>query len=54
MPPDAAARRGDSGQVTLDKLTVTPVSGASPEVHTYQAEDGALAGTAKVDNIDID
>ena len=41
---------GDGGEVTLDKLTVTPVSGAQPEVSTYQAEDGTLAGTATVDN----
>ena len=41
---------GDGGEVTLDKLTVTPVSGAQPGVSTYQAEDGALTGTAKVNN----
>ena len=41
---------GDGGVVTLDKLTVTPVGGAQPGVSTYQAEDGTLAGTAKVDN----
>ena len=37
---------GGGGEVTLDKLTVTPVSGAPPEVSTYQAEDGAMTGTA--------
>jgi hypothetical protein len=36
---------GVAGAVALDKLTVTPASGA---VATYQAADGALAGTAKV------
>ncbi len=41
---------GDGGTVTLDKLTVTPVGGAQPGVSTYQAEDAALTGTAKVDN----
>ncbi len=41
---------GDGGLVTLDKLTVTPAGGTPPGVSTYQAEDGALAGTAKVDN----
>jgi len=41
---------GSSGDVTLDKLTVTPVSGAQPGVTTYQAEDGTLTGTAKIDN----
>ena len=41
---------GDGGEVTLDKLTVTPVSGAQPEVSTYQAEDGTLTGTATVNN----
>ena len=41
---------GDGGEVTLDKLTVTPVSGTQPEVSTYQAEDGALTGTATVNN----
>jgi hypothetical protein len=41
---------GDGGLVALDKLTVTPVRAAPPEVSTYQAEDAALAGTAKVDN----
>ena len=44
---------GDGGQVTLDKLTVTPVAATNPAVGaaavTYQAEDGALAGTAHVD-----
>ncbi|HEY9244416.1 MAG TPA: carbohydrate-binding protein, partial [Streptosporangiaceae bacterium] len=41
---------GDGGGVTLDELTVTPVTGAQPAASTYQAEDGALAGTARVDN----
>ena len=41
-----AAGRG--GEVTLDKLTVTPVPGAAPGARTYQAEDAALAGAAKV------
>jgi hypothetical protein len=41
---------GGSGQVTLDKLTVTPAGGTQPGVTTYQAEDGTLTGTAKVDN----
>jgi hypothetical protein len=45
---------GDGGEVTLDKLTVTPVDAASPatapDVTTYQAENGALTGTAKVDD----
>ena len=44
---------GHGGQLTLDKLTVTPVAADSPQVTpdvtTYQAEDGTLAGTAKVD-----
>ncbi len=50
---------GRGGAVTLDKLTVTPVTGGSSGTtrggssgatgaQTYQAEDGALAGTAKV------
>ena len=39
---------GRGGEVTLDKLTVTPVPGAAPGTRTYQAEDAALAGTAKV------
>ena len=41
---------GRGGAVTLDKLTVTPVTGASATAgtRTYQAENGALAGTAKV------
>ena len=29
---------------------MTPVSGAQPGVTTYQAEDGTLTGTAKIDN----
>ncbi len=41
---------GDGGAVMLDKLTVTPVTAQPPGVSTYQAEDAALAGTAKVDN----
>jgi hypothetical protein len=41
---------GQSGDVTLDKLTVTPVSGIQPGVTTYQAEDGTLTGTAKIDD----
>ncbi len=45
---------GDGGEVTLDKLTVTPVDSTSPavqpDVTTYQAEDGTLTGTAKVNN----
>jgi hypothetical protein len=44
---------GHGGQLTLDRLTVTPVAADSPQVTpdvtTYQAEDGTLAGTAKVD-----
>jgi hypothetical protein len=44
---------GTAGAVTLDKLTVTPVSASSPAARaaaaTYQAEAGALAGTAQVD-----
>ena len=40
---------GEGALVTLDKLTVTPVSG-SRAVATYPAENGALTGTAKVDN----
>ncbi|MDX6390577.1 MAG: hypothetical protein QOJ73_1640 [Streptosporangiaceae bacterium] len=44
---------GHGGQLTLDRLTVTPVAADSrqvtPDVTTYQAEDAALAGTAKVD-----
>ncbi len=39
---------GSGGQVTLDKLTVTPEQ--SQATTTYQAEDAALAGTAHVDN----
>jgi hypothetical protein len=35
--------------VTLDKLTVTPVSGTLAATTTYQAENGTLAGTAEVD-----
>ena len=46
--------RGDRGEVVLDKLTVTPLAAASAaaaaNVVTYQAEDGTLAGTAKVDS----
>jgi hypothetical protein len=41
---------GRGGEVTLDKLTVTPVPGAVPRARTYQAEDAARAGTAKVIN----
>jgi hypothetical protein len=45
---------GDAGEVTLDKLTVTPVDANSPavqpDVTTYQAEDGVMTGTAHVDN----
>ena len=41
---------GGGGLVALDKLTVTPVAGAPPAVSTYQAEDAALAGTARVDD----
>jgi hypothetical protein len=45
---------GDGGELTLDKLTVTPVDASSPAVQpditTYQAEDGVLTGTARVDN----
>src|SRR5450756_276120 len=45
---------GDEGQLTLDKLTVTPVSAASQAVRrsitTYQEEGGALTGTARVDD----
>ena len=39
---------GSGGQVTLDKLTVTPAQ--SQATTSYQAEDAALAGTAHVDN----
>jgi hypothetical protein len=43
---------GSGGAVTLDKLTATPpaaaAAGAASSVHTYQAENAALAGTAKV------
>jgi hypothetical protein len=44
--------RGDRGEAVLDKLTVTPLAAASAaraNVVTYQAEDGTLAGTARVD-----
>ena len=45
---------GVGGEVTLDKLTVTPVSATDPAVQpyigTYQAEDGTMTGTAHVDN----
>ena len=43
---------GRGGAVALDKLTVTPAAaggtGGAGAPHTYQAEDAALAGTAKV------
>ena len=46
--------RGDHGEAVLDKLTVTPLAAAgaaaAANVVTYQAEDGTLAGTAKVDS----
>ena len=46
--------RGDRSETVLDKLTVTPLAAASAaataDVVTYQAEDGTLAGTAKVDS----
>ncbi len=44
---------GTGGQLTLDKLTVAPLAGrpaAQAATTTYQAEDGALTGTAAVDN----
>jgi hypothetical protein len=41
---------GGGGEVTLDKLTVTPVLPPQPDVATYQAEDGTLTGTAQVSN----
>jgi hypothetical protein len=45
---------GDRGQVTLDKLTVTPLPAASRAVRTaiatYQAEAGVLTGTAHADS----
>ncbi|MGH3421927.1 MAG: carbohydrate-binding protein, partial [Streptosporangiaceae bacterium] len=45
---------GDGGDVTLDRLTVTPIAATNPAVAadavTYQAEDGAMAGTAHADN----
>jgi Concanavalin A-like lectin/glucanases superfamily len=45
---------GTGGQLTLDKLTVTPAPPADPGVQanttTYQAEDGTLTGTAAVGN----
>jgi hypothetical protein len=44
---------GAGGRVTLDKLTVTPLAATSPagsaNVTTYQAEDGAMTGTAHAD-----
>jgi hypothetical protein len=40
---------GRSGRVTVDELTATPVD-HSADIATYQAEDGTLTGTAKVDN----
>ena len=44
---------GTGGLLTLDKLTVAPLAdspaGRAPTA-TYQAEDGALTGTATVDN----
>jgi hypothetical protein len=43
---------GRGGAVTLDKLTATPAAavaaGAASSARTYQAENAALAGTAKV------
>ncbi len=45
---------GVRGEITLDKLTVTAFSATNPapgaDAATYQAEDGALTGTAHVDN----
>jgi len=41
---------GYGGEVTLDKLTVTPVQAPQPDVATYQAEGGTLTGTAQVSN----
>ena len=45
---------GQDGLVTLDKLTVTPLSAATPaiqpEITTYPAVNGAMTGTAAVDN----
>ncbi|MBO0770005.1 MAG: carbohydrate-binding protein [Actinobacteria bacterium] len=38
---------GAGGQLTLDKLTVSP---AQAGTSTYQAENGTLTGTAKTDN----
>jgi hypothetical protein len=47
---------GDGGQVTLDKLTVTPLSATNPAVQpnvtTYPAESGVMTGTAHVDTSD--
>jgi concanavalin A-like lectin/glucanase superfamily protein len=44
---------GAGGALTLDKLTVTPVPASSPAARaataTYQAENGALTGTAHAD-----
>lgn len=51
---DKVVITGTGGQLTLDKLTVTPFAASDPGVQaatsTYQAEDGALTGTATVDN----
>ena len=45
---------GEGGEVTLDKLTVTPLAATNPAVAanavTYQAEDGAMTGTAQIGN----
>jgi len=41
---------GVGGEVTLDNLTVTPVSATPGAVGTYQAQDAAMTGTAHVDN----
>jgi hypothetical protein len=45
---------GDGGEVTLDRLTVTPLAATNPAVAadavTYQAENGALTGTAHADS----
>ena len=47
---------GEGGRVTLDKLNVTPLAATSPalrpDIATYQAEDGAMTGTAHVDTSD--
>jgi hypothetical protein len=44
---------GRAGHLALDDLTVTPVPAGdasdTPRITTYQAEDGALSGTAHVD-----